>query len=518
MTDANKHATNLAPEPSLQDWIAVLSTMLGAFMAVIDILITNASLKEIQSALGATLNEGSWISTAYLVAEIIIIPLTVWLNDLLGKRRLTIWLTLGFIGSSLLCSLAWSLNSMIVFRAFQGLCGGAFIPLAFSMVLTHLPEHRRPTGMALFAVTATFAPAIGPTIGGWLTETLGWQYLFYINIPPGLLMIAGLMYGLKQHPINWRLLDQADYAGICTMAIGLASLQVFLEEGYRNDWFSSPMILALAIVAFISLGAFIIIELSRDNPLLNLRILKNRNFFLSCIATVGLGIGLYGSIYALPLYLSQVQDNSPLQIGRLIMWMGLPQLAIIPCVPLLMRFIDPRILCAFGFGLFGYASFISGSLNPDMGAEQLLHIQLIRAAGQPLILITSSLIATSYIETRDAGAASALFNIIRNLTGAIFIALLVTMLQSETRRNYEYLRESVSSLNPQALSRLDFLTDKLGNSERALALIAEQAREQASILAYNEAFHIMGAALIISVLAILLTRRLPAGSKLGAVH
>lgn len=517
MIDANSTSASLQ-EPSFRDWIAVLSTMLGAFMAVIDILITNASLKEIQSALGATIAEGSWISTAYLVAEIIIIPLTVWLGDLLGKRRLTIWLTVGFIGSSLLCSLAWSLNSMIVFRAFQGLCGGAFIPLAFSMVLTHLPAHRRPTGMALFAVTATFAPAIGPTIGGWLTETLGWQYLFYINIPPGMLMIMGLMYGLKKQPINWKLLGQADYAGICTMAVGLAALQIFLEEGYRSDWFSSRMIVILAIVAFISLGAFIIIQLSRDNPLLNLRILKNRNFFLSCIATVGLGIGLYGSIYALPLYMSQIQGNNPLQIGRLIMWMGLPQLAIIPCVPLLMRFIDPRILCAIGFMLFGYASFLSGSLNPDMGGEQLLHIQLIRAVGQPLILITSSLIATSYIEPKDAGAASALFNIIRNLTGAIFIALLVTMLQNDTSRNYEYLRESFSSPNPQALSRLQWLTERLGSADRALAIVVEQTREQASILAYNEAFHIMGVALIISVLAMFFTRRLPTGLKAGGAH
>lgn len=507
-----------AQAPSLRDWVAVLSTMLGAFMAVIDILITNASLKEIQSALGATISEGSWISTAYLVAEIIIIPLTVWLSDLLGKRRLTIWLTLGFMMSSLLCSLAWSLNSMIVFRALQGFCGGAFIPLAFSMVLTHLPVHKRPTGMALFAVTATFAPAVGPTIGGWLTETLGWQYLFYINLPPGLLMLMGLVYGLQKQPINWRLLNQADYAGICSMAIGLASLQVFLEEGYRSDWFSSRKILILAIVAFVSLSAFIIIQLSRDNPLLNLRILKNRNFFLSCIATVGLGIGLYGSIYALPLYMSQIQHNNPLQIGQLIMWMGLPQLAIIPCVPLLMRFIDPRILCAIGFMLFGYASFISGSLNPDMGGEQLLHIQLIRAAGQPLILITSSLIATSYIEAKDAGAASALFNIIRNLTGAVFIALLVTMLQNDSSRNYEYLRASVSSLNPQALNRLQWLTDRFGDPDQALAIVVEQTREQASILAYNEAFHIMGVALIISVLAMCFTRKLPAGLKAAGAH
>src|SRR3990167_8685071 len=462
--------------------------------------------------------------------------------------------------------MAWSLHSMITFRALQGLCGGAFIPLAFSMVLTRLPPHRRPIGMALFAVTATFAPAIGPSIGGWLTEHLGWQYLFYINLPPGLLMICGLLYGLEKRAIDWRQIRRADYAGICSMAIGLGCLQVFLEEGYRSDWFSSRLIVVLALIAFVSLGCFVIIQLSRQHPLLNLRILKNRNFALSCIAAAGLGIGLYGSIYALPLYLSQIQHYSPLQIGELIMWMGLPQLALIPFVPLLMRVIDPRLLCAIGFMLFGYASFISGSLNPDLSGPQLLHIQLIRAVGQPLILITSSLIATSYIEHKDAGAASALFNILRNLSGAIFIALLMTMLQNDTSRNYHYLSESikiehkdagaasalfnilrnlsgaifiallmtmlqndtsrnyhylsesVSNLNPQALARLEWLTEKLGSSQRALAVLSQETREQASILAYNEAFHIMGCALVISVLAMLFTRRLPPGLKPGEVH
>ncbi|SFI73770.1 MFS transporter, DHA2 family, multidrug resistance protein, partial [Pseudomonas guineae] len=181
-----------AGEPSRRDWIAVMSAMLGAFMAVLDIQITNSSLKDIQGALSATLEEGSWISTSYLVAEIIMIPLTAWLVQLLSARRLAVWVSIGFLFSSLLCSLAWSLESMIVFRAMQGFTGGALIPLAFTLTLIKLPEHHRAKGMALFALTATFAPSIGPTLGGWLTENFGWEYIFYINVPPGLLMIAGL--------------------------------------------------------------------------------------------------------------------------------------------------------------------------------------------------------------------------------------------------------------------------------------------------------------------------------------
>ena len=206
-------------EPTRRDWIAVMSVMLGAFMAVLDIQITNSSLKDIQGALSATLEEGSWISTSYLVAEIIMIPLTAWLVQLLSARRLAVWVSLGFLVSSLLCSMAWSLESMIVFRAMQGFTGGALIPLAFTLTLIKLPEHHRAKGMAMFAMTATFAPSIGPTLGGWLTENWGWEYIFYINIPPGLVMIAGLMYGLekkaaalgtaekhrlRRHPHPWR--------------------------------------------------------------------------------------------------------------------------------------------------------------------------------------------------------------------------------------------------------------------------------------------------------------------------
>ena len=329
-------------EPSRRDWIAVMSVMLGAFMAVLDIQITNSSLKDIQGALAATLEEGSWISTSYLVAEIIMIPLTAWLVQLLSARRLAIWVSIGFLFSSLLCSMAWNLESMIVFRAMQGFTGGALIPLAFTMTLIKLPEHHRAKGMALFAMTATFAPSIGPTLGGWLTENFGWEYIFYINVPPGLLMIAGLMYGLEKKAPHWELLKSSDYAGIVTMAIGLGCLQVFLEEGHRKDWLESSLIAGLGATASISLIAFVILQFSKPNPLINLRVLGERNFGLTSISSVGLGMGLYGSIYVLPLYLAQIQNYNALQIGEVIMWMGIPQLFLIPLIPKLMKFITPK--------------------------------------------------------------------------------------------------------------------------------------------------------------------------------
>ncbi|NWB21151.1 MULTISPECIES: MDR family MFS transporter [unclassified Pseudomonas] len=505
-------------EPSRRDWIAVMSVMLGAFMAVLDIQITNSSLKDIQGALSATLEEGSWISTSYLVAEIIMIPLTAWLVQLLSARRLAVWVSGGFLIASLMCSMAWSLESMIVFRALQGFTGGALIPLAFTLTLIKLPEHHRAKGMAMFAMTATFAPSIGPTIGGWLTENWGWEYIFYINIPPGLIMIAGLLYGLEKKDSNWDLLKSTDYLGILTMAVGLGCLQVFLEEGHRKDWLESSLIVSLGTVALLSLITFVIVQMSKPNPLINLRILGNRNFGLSSISSLGMGVGLYGSIYLLPLYLAQIQNYNALQIGEVIMWMGVPQLFLIPLVPKLMKYVSPKWLCTLGFGLFGLASFSSGVLNPDFAGDQFNRIQIIRALGQPLIMVTISLIATAYIMQKDAGSASSLFNILRNLGGAIGIALLATLLDARTKTYFDYLREAIVSTNPQVAERMARLTETFGSETAALGKLSEIAHQQAQIMAYNDAFHFVGLALGISMVAILLTKALPAGLKAGEAH
>ncbi|WP_208642824.1 MDR family MFS transporter [Pseudomonas sichuanensis] len=496
----------------------MMSVMLGAFMAVLDIQITNSSLKDIQGALSATLEEGSWISTSYLVAEIIMIPLTAWLVQLLSARRLAVWVSLGFLASSLLCSMAWNLESMIVFRALQGFTGGALIPLAFTLTLIKLPEHHRAKGMAMFAMTATFAPSIGPTLGGWLTENWGWEYIFYINIPPGLLMIAGLMYGLEKKEAHWELLKSTDYAGIVSLGLGLGCLQVFLEEGHRKDWLESSLIVSLGSVALVSLILFVILQLSRPHPLINLRILGNRNFGLSSIASLGMGVGLYGSIYLLPLYLAQIQGYNALQIGEVIMWMGVPQLFLIPLVPLLMKVISPKLLCALGFCLFGVASFSSGVLNPDFAGPQFNQIQVIRALGQPMIMVTISLIATAYIQPQDAGSASSLFNILRNLGGAIGIALLATLLDARAKVYFDYLREALVPSNPQVAERLAQLTERLGNDTAALGKLSEITHQQAMIMAYNDAFHFVGIGLAVSMLAVLLTRKLPQGLKAGEAH
>ncbi len=501
----------LIPPPTRRDWIAIFSAILGAFMAILDIQIINSSLKDIQGALSATVEEGSWISTSYLVAEMIAIPLAGWLTMVMSPRRFAVFVSIMFLIASLLCSMAWSLNSMIFFRVLQGLAGGALIPFAFSLILTKLPLHTRPKGMALFAISAVFAPSIGPTIGGWLTENLGWEYIFYMNIVPGIAMTLGLLYGLDKSKPRWELLRTGDYAGIVTMAIGLGCLQVFLEEGQREDWFESGRMSLLAVTAFVSLGVFIILQLSRDNHLINLRLLTERNFLLGSLANIGLGVGLYGSIFILPVYLAKIQGYNALQIGQVIMWAGLPQLILIPMVPVLMRFVDSRFICGAGFFLFGLGSFMSGSLNLDFAGDQFIFIQIIRAIGQPMVLVPMSILATAMIPPSQAGSAASLYNILRNLGGAVGIAVLATVLDSRAAYYFDILRTYVTEASPAAVDRLTLMAEHLGSSEAALRLMDTQVREQAQIMAYNDAFHFVGITLACSMVCILLTRSVPKG-------
>src|SRR2546423_1868396 len=340
-------------------WIAVIGATLGAFMAVLNIQIVNASLADIQGAIGAGIDDGGWISTSYLVAEIVVIPLSGWLAQVFSIRIYLLTNAVLFLVLSAACALARDLPQMIVLRAVQGFTGGVLIPMAFTLIITLLPKAKQPVGLALFALSATFAPAIGPTIGGYLTENFGWQFIFYVNLVPGAVMMGMLFFSLEAKPMKLELLREGDWAGIITMAIGLSALQTVLEEGNKDDWFGSPFIVRLAIIAAIALTLFIVAELTAKKPLLNLRILLRRNFGFGVLANFLLGVALYGSVFVLPVYLSRIQGYNSEQIGLVLAWTGLPQLVLIPLVPRLMKRFDPRIVIGVGFALFAASNFMN---------------------------------------------------------------------------------------------------------------------------------------------------------------
>src|SRR5690349_13183372 len=356
---------------SARTWLAVIGATLGAFMAVLNIQIVNASLADIQGAIGAGIDDGGWISTSYLIAEIVVIPLTGWLARVFSVRTYLLVNAALFLVFSGACAFARNLEQMIVLRAIQGFAGGVLIPMAFTIIITLLPKAKQPIGLALFALSATFAPAIGPTIGGYLTENWGWEYIFYVNLVPGTVMVALLWASLDRAPMQLRLLREGDWFGIVAMAIGLAALQTVLEEGNKEDWFGSDYIVRLSVVAVVALTAFVVIELTAEKPLLNLRLLLRRNFGFGILANVLLGVALYGSVYILPVYLARIQGYNAEQIGMVLAWTGLPQLVLIPLVPRVMQRFDARLLIGVGFALFAASNFMNVHMTADYATDQL---------------------------------------------------------------------------------------------------------------------------------------------------
>ena len=370
----------------LKTWIAVGGSIIGAFMAVLNIQITNASLPYIEGGIGTGGVNGAWVITAYLIGEIIVIPMTDFLSRVFSLRRYLITNTVLFLIFSVACGQAHTLPEMIVLRGLQGFSGGVLIPLSFTIIVAMLPPSKRPMGLAGFAVTATFAPAIGPTIGGWLTDNYGWPTIFYINLAPGLLMLAALIYSLPRAPMQLGLLRRGDWLGIALMAIGLAALQTILDDGNTYDWFGSPFIVKLSVIAAVTLTAFIVVELVRPEPLVNLRLLTRRNFGFGTLGNFLLGFALYGSAYLLPQYLANAQGFNSQQIGEVMAWTGLPQLVLIPFVPLLMRRIDARLLVIVGLTVFAVSCFMNLNLDANYAAPQLLIPNITRAFGQALVM------------------------------------------------------------------------------------------------------------------------------------
>jgi len=519
-------AAPATPAVSAKTWIAVIGATLGAFMAVLNIQIVNASLADIQGAIGAGIDDGGWISTSYLIAEIVVIPLSGWLAQVFSIRVYLLTNAILFLGLSAACALAQDLPQMIVLRAVQGFTGGVLIPMAFTLIITLLPRGKQPVGLALFALSATFAPAIGPTIGGYLTENLGWQYIFYVNLVPGAIMVGMLWYALEPKPMKLSLLRQGDWAGIITMAIGLSALQTVLEEGNKDDWFGSPFIVRLSVIAAVALTVFLIIELTVKKPLLNLRLLVRRNFGFGMLANFLLGIALYGSVFILPQYLSRIQGYNAEQIGMVLAWTGLPQLVLIPLVPRLMQKFDARIIIGAGFVLFAGSNFMNIFMTNDYASDQLMWPNVVRAVGQALVMAPLSAVATSGIEPENAGSASGLFNMMRNLGGAVGIALLQTVLTKREQYHSNVLMQSVSVFEQATRTRLEQLTqyfinhgvlDRADAVHRAYAAIGHTVQKQAYILAFSDTFYLLGMALMVALIAVFFLKK-PDQTSAGGAH
>lgn len=508
--------TGATERASLTTWIAILAGMVGAFMAILNIQITNASLLDIEGGIGTGVDNGAWISTSYLIGEIVVIPLTSYLSRVFSFRNYMIGSTFFFAVFSMACAFAHNLGEMIALRGLQGFAGGVLIPMAFTMVVTRLPKAQQPTGLAMFALAVTFAPAIGPTIGGYLTENYGWQTIFFINTAPAALMIVALWFTLERTPMQFVLLKEGDWFGILTMAVGLSALQTLLEEGNKDDWFQSTFIVKLAVVAAVFLAAFVWIELTVKKPLVDLRLLRDRNFGIGTLANVLVGFALFGSVYILPQYLGQVQGYNAEQIGQVLAWTGLPQLLLIPLVPLMMRHFDVRHIAFVGVSLFAASCFMNTHMSLDYSGDQFFLPNIVRAVGQAMVITPLTAIAMLGIAPKDAANASGLFNMLRNLGGAVGTAALGTIITKREQFHSNVIGQAVTTSREEVRQRLAQMTDyfmahgvsdQAAAHQQAIIALGKTVKRQALVLGFSDTFAVIGVMLAIAAVLLLLARK-----------
>jgi MFS transporter, DHA2 family, multidrug resistance protein len=508
-----------------RDWLAVLTASAGAFLAVLDIQIANASLREISSSLGLSFAEGGWISTAYLIAEIVVIPLSASLSGALGLGRCFLFNGVGFVLSSVCCGFAWDSTSMIGLRIVQGLFGGMLIPLAFQTVIVFMPPKERVVGLSLFGLTVTLAPCVGPTFSGFVTDTLSWRFAFFANILPGAVMIYAAIKGFPKTRPDTAKLWRLDYFGALLLGITLGGGTYVLEEGPKVQWFAAAHIRYTVLAALVAFGAFVSWEWPRKERLLRFDLLKRRNFALSCFISLLSASALYGGIFAVSIYLGQLLSYRASEIGSVLMWVGVPQLAVMPFVPWLMKRVEPRILIGFGLFLFWWSTWLNVGVNTSLSGDEFRYSLILRALGQPLFLVPLSSIGMADILPTESGSASALFNVLRNIGGSIGIALTGTLLDIKrlvhTQMNLFQLDPNNtlvgSSLKSGTMAFRQTGLDGPTAELSAAALLQLEAARHGTIEAFSDVFYVLAIPVIVAFLLSLALNppaRLEAGGEL----
>ena len=490
----------------------------GMFIALLDIQIVASSLQEIGGGLSAAQDQISWLQTAYLIAEIIMIPLSGWLTRLFSTRRLFAGSALGFTCASMLCGLAWNIDSMIIFRTLQGMLGASMIPAVFTSSFHYFPGPKRVYAAAVIGTIASVAPTLGPVIGGWITDTLDWHWLFYVNLVPGLLVTIGVALLVDIDKADLSLLGDADYPGIALMAVALGTLEYVLEEGARWNWFSDETIRICAIISAVTGLLFVARSLTYEHPVVDLHALRDRNFLIGCILSFVTGIGIFSTIYLEPLFLGYVRGFSAWQTGVAIFSTGVASLVGVPIYIALARKFDGRWLMMFGLTCFGLAMWSFSFITHDWGGNQLLVPQILRGFPQVFAVAPSVTLGLGSLPAARLKYASGLFNMMRNLGGAVGIAVCGAVLNDRTNQHFLAIATNLTPANG-AMDRLIAATSTrlatlLGSASAghvaALAQLRALAYREASTMAYADAFRAVMLAFVIATPLVLLMRKVSA--------
>lgn len=499
--------------PRPRDWIGFMAMVVGMFMAILDIQIVSSSITEIQAGLAASPDEAAWVQTSYLIAEIVMLPLSGWLSRALSTRVLYVMSALGFTLCSALCASAHSLGEMILWRALQGFIGGAMIPTVFATAFLMFPPRLRLRVQVLVSLCATLAPTIGPTLGGWLTDTFSWHWVFLVNLGPGLI-VAVLVWALMDidRP-DLALLKRLDWIGLLSMAAFLGSLEYVLEEGNRWDWFDDPDIRAFAILSAAGGVVFLWRMLTAEDPLVDLRPLGNRNFLMCYLLMGVIGVGLYGAVYVVPLFFSEVRGFSSYQIGVAMLATGVAQFFTGPISGRVAAHVDMRYMATFGLICFAFSCWWLASLTNLSGTWEILGPQALRGFALMFLFVPANQLSFGTLPPHMLKNASGLFNTMRNLGGAIGIALLGTLLTNRTQVHWLHLAENVTWARPMVPGQLARMTQllemKLGPSgaQALLPELAQLVQREALVQAFNDVVLVMGLCFVAGIPLTLLLRR-----------
>ncbi|MCP1625149.1 MDR family MFS transporter [Pseudomonas nitroreducens] len=498
---------------SFKAWVAVIGGLFGCFMAGMNVHVTSAALPEIQGSLSASFEEGSWISTAYLVAEIVMIPLTAWLVEVFSLRRVMLVGSAIFLAASVACSFSPNLATLIAIRVIQGAAGAVLIPLSFQLIITELPASRVAMGMALFSLSNSVAQAAGPSIGGWLTDAYSWRWIFYLQLIPGVLLLAAVAWAIEPKAMQLEKLRNGDWLGIASMIVGLGAVQIVLEEGGRKDWFGSDFIVWMLVVGVIALLLFICTQLFGRRSFINLRLLAGYNFGVASAAMFIFGAATFGLVFLVPNYLSQLHGYNASEIGVSLIAYGLVQLLLAPLMPRLMRWLNPKLMVTSGFAIMALGCYLGAHLDADSAANVIIPSTVVRGVGQPFIMVALSVLAVSGLSKQQAGSASALFSMLRNLGGAVGTAALTQIVSQRERFHSERIGEQVTLFSPALQERLQDdpggafgLNEWLPAQAEALARLGAHIRHEAFLMAYGDAFYLSFLALLACAVAALALR------------
>ncbi len=501
--------------PEVNPWIVAIAVMFGTFMEVLDTTVVNVSLPHIAGSLSATVDEATWALTSYLVANAIVLPITGWLANYFGRKRLLIAAVMGFTAASVLCGLAPTLGVLIVFRIVQGATGGALQPLSQAVMLEAFPPQDRGKAMGFWGLGIVVAPMLGPVLGGWLTDTYSWRWVFYINLPVGLASVVMTRLFIFDPPYIRRPRAGVDYWGIGLLAVGIGALQVVLDKGQQEDWFSSHLVTSLTIVSALCLGIFVVYELLARNPVVNLRVFQVRTYATGVFLMTVVGFVLYGSLVLLPVFLQTLLGYPALQAGIAMAPRGLGSFLAMPVTGAILSRFDARKL--LGVGIVGAAItlFQLSHLNLNAGYWDIFWPQFVQGLALALLFVPLTTATMDPIRREEMGNATSIFNLMRNIGGSMGIAAATTLLARHQQVHINRLGANVNIYSPQAQAAINQLrgvfmsqgNDPATATNRAYGALFGVVQQQASMLSFVDVFHLLGLIFLLVLPALLLMRR-----------